>query len=90
MALNIKNQAVETLVAEVAAFTGESKTEAVRRALEERRARLPDQRSELDRGKRLRRLLESEIWTLVPQCEVGRRLSKEEEESILGFGTEGV
>ena len=40
MALNIKNEAVERLVAEVARLAGESKTEAVRRALEERKARL--------------------------------------------------
>ena len=40
MALNIKNAAVERLVEEVARLSGESKTEAVRRALEERKARL--------------------------------------------------
>src|SRR5438128_12697313 len=40
MALNIKNRNVEQLAAEVARLAGESKTEAVRRALEERRERL--------------------------------------------------
>ncbi len=40
MALNIKNSAVERLVEEVARLSGESKTEAVRRALEERKAKL--------------------------------------------------
>ncbi len=39
MALNIKNPYVESLLAEVALITGESKTEAVRKALEERRQR---------------------------------------------------
>ena len=34
MALNIKNERVERLVAEVAAMTGETKVEAVQRALE--------------------------------------------------------
>lgn len=34
MALNIKNREVERLAAEIAALTGESKTEAIRRALE--------------------------------------------------------
>ncbi|HYD05907.1 MAG TPA: type II toxin-antitoxin system VapB family antitoxin, partial [Reyranella sp.] len=40
MALNIKNLAVERLAADVARLTGESKTEAIRRALEERKRRL--------------------------------------------------
>ncbi len=90
MPLNIKNPQVELLVAEVAAVTGESKTEAVRRALEERRGRLNYSQSELDRGARLRRVLETEIWPLVPTAEQGRRLSKEEEEALLGIGPEGV
>jgi len=37
VALNIKNDEVERLAADVARLTGESKTEAIRRALEERR-----------------------------------------------------
>ena len=40
MALNIKNAEVERLVEEISRLTGESKTEAVRRALEERKGRL--------------------------------------------------
>ena len=40
MALNIKNQDVENLLDEVVQMTGESKTEAIRKALEERRQRL--------------------------------------------------
>ena len=40
MALNIKSAEVEEQVAAVSAMTGESKTEAVRRALVERRDRL--------------------------------------------------
>jgi hypothetical protein len=43
MALNLKNAQVERLAAEVAKLTGESKTEAIRRALEERRRRLKRQ-----------------------------------------------
>ncbi|HYU35177.1 MAG TPA: type II toxin-antitoxin system VapB family antitoxin [Thermoanaerobaculia bacterium] len=39
MALNIKSPEVEELVAEVSAMTGESKTEAVRRALAHGRLR---------------------------------------------------
>jgi antitoxin VapB len=40
MALSIKSREVERLVDALAAMTGESKTEAVRRALAERRDRL--------------------------------------------------
>ena len=38
--LNIKNREVERLADEVARIAGETKTESIRRALEERRARL--------------------------------------------------
>jgi hypothetical protein len=40
MGLNIKNQAVEELARQIAAATGETKTEAIRKALMERRDRL--------------------------------------------------
>lgn len=40
MAINIKSQRVQRLLDEVTALTGETKTEAIRRALEERRDRL--------------------------------------------------
>jgi antitoxin VapB len=40
MALNIKNPEVERLADEVSKLANESKTEAIRRALEERKARL--------------------------------------------------
>ena len=40
MAFNIKNPQVERLASELARLNGESKPEAIRKALEERRARL--------------------------------------------------
>ena len=50
MALNIKNPRVERLAAEVAKLARESKTEAIGRALEERKARLAlEPRSFLER-----------------------------------------
>jgi antitoxin VapB len=58
MALNIKNAEVERLVDEVAALTGETKTEAVRRALEERRARLRTRVADHARSDRIRRFLQ--------------------------------
>ena len=90
MALNIKNDAVERLVAEVARLAGESKTEAVRRALQERKARLAYRVVDGDRASRLRRFLETEVWPRVPAEELGRRMSREEEDEILGYGKEGV
>ena len=89
MALNIKSPEVEKLVATVAAMTGESKTEAVRRALEERRERLSLQRSHGERGSDFLRYLAEEVWPMAPPGQLGRRLSREEEE-ILGYGPEGV
>lgn len=90
MALNIKNAAVERLVLDVARLAGESKTEAVRRALEERKARLAYRVVDGDRAARLRRFLETEVWPAIPATERGRRLSREEEDRILGYGREGV
>jgi antitoxin VapB len=39
---------------------------------------------------RVRRFLETEVWPLIPAEELGRRISREEEEQILGYGQEGV
>lgn len=89
MPLNIKNTAVEQLVAEVAALTGETKTEAVRRALLERRARL-GLRAASDRSARLDRFLRFEVWPMLPDSERGRRLTRAEEEALLGYGPDGV
>ena len=90
MALNIKNSEVERLVEEVARIAGESKTEAVRRALEERRARLAFRIADGDRAGRLRRFLETEVWPKIPDEERGRRLSRDEEDELLGYGPSGV
>ena len=90
MAVNIKNERVERLLDEVASLTGETKTEAIRRALEERRDRLARRTAEHNPAERLRRLLEREIWPAIPAAVRGRRLTKAEEEQILGYGPDGV
>ncbi|MGD8817356.1 MAG: type II toxin-antitoxin system VapB family antitoxin [Acidobacteriota bacterium] len=90
MPLSIKNVEVEQLVAEVARLTGESKTEAVRRALKERRDRLKLQVSAQDRGARIRRVLEDEIWPAIPADVLGTTITREEEEEILGYGETGA
>jgi len=90
MALNIKNAEVERLAAEVAQLSGESKTEAVRHALLERRQRLAYRISGTGRHDRIRRFLEQEVWPRIPKDQRGRRLSQQEEDEILGYGPEGV
>jgi antitoxin VapB len=89
MALNLKNAEVERLAADVARLTGETKTEAIRRALEERRRRLTG-RSADGRRERVLRHLEGKIWPKIPAGERGRRLTRKEEDAILGYGPEGV
>ena len=90
MALNIKNKLVEELASQLARLTGETKTEVVRRSLEERRDRLRYTLETETRSARLVRFLESEVWSRIPADQLGKRLTKEEEDAILGYGPEGV
>lgn len=83
--MNIKNAEVERLAAEVAELTGETKTEAIRRALAERRSRLAFRIGEPRAAERLQRFLAEEVWPLVPPEEAGRRMTRAEEEALLGF-----
>jgi antitoxin VapB len=89
MALNLKNDEVERLAAEVARMTGESKTEAIRKALQERRERLKG-RTVDQRRARVLTLLEKKVWPTLPAGERGRRLTRAEEDEILGYGADGV
>lgn len=91
MALNIKNEKVEELAEEIAHITGESKTAAILRALEERKERI------MHRGvagrPRLAQVLdflENEIWPNVRRKDRGRPMTKGERERILGYGRGGV
>jgi antitoxin VapB len=88
--LNIKNREVERLADEVARITGETKTESIRRALEERRARLRLRVVKRDREAEMLRYLEREVWPTVPERVLGRRLTKREEDRILGYGPSGA
>jgi antitoxin VapB len=89
MPLNIKNAAVERLTAELARLTGESKTETIRRALDERRRRLKGPSLE-ERRTRVMRFLQKNVWPTLPKGERGRRLTRAEEDEILGYGPGGV
>jgi antitoxin VapB len=90
VALNIKNVEVERLVAEIAAMTGESKTQAIRTALEERRDRLAFRIVPSERRAHLRRFLEREIWANIPGDQLGRLHDPELDDEILGYGPDGV
>ncbi len=65
MGLNIKNPEVERLAAEVARMAGETKTEAIRQALADRKTRL--QAEGIDGRSSLRRWLEEEVWPSIPE-----------------------
>lgn len=90
MALNLKNAEVERLAEEVARLAGETKTEAVRRALAERRQRLVYRQKTDPPATRIRSFLEHEVWPEVPPSSRGRRLSRAEEDAILGYGEHGA
>ena len=88
MPLNIKNSEVEALISEVVALTGESKTEAVRRALLERRAKLIQVAE--PKAARLLHFLEEEVWPQVPKDILGKGVPQVEQDELLGFGPEGL
>lgn len=89
MALNIKNNEVEELASEVATLAHETKTEAIKHALLERRARLHASGHRPSGRKSLRNFLEQNVWSLIPRGELGRPLTREEEDQILGYGPDG-
>jgi antitoxin VapB len=89
MALNIKNAEVERLATEVARLAGESKTEAIRKALEERKAQLTAAEPGLARARELKEFFEKEIWPHIPPELRGKRITKQEREEILGIGPHG-
>jgi antitoxin VapB len=90
LALNIKDPETERLAAEVAALTGESKSRAVKVALQERKERLAFRVVRRDRVRELTSFLEEEIWPEIPRAVLGKRVGKREREAILGYGAEGV
>ena len=90
MSLNIKNHEVEALVDEVARLAGESKTEAVRKALAERRDRLVFRDGGRRRGERFLSYLRESVWPEAPSDALDRRLTREEEDRILGYDKDGA
>jgi antitoxin VapB len=90
MALNIKNPEVERLAGDVAKLAHETKTEAIRRALEERKARLAATHGRPQSQEQLMEFFEKSIWPQVPADVLGKPLSKRDREEILGYGPEGI
>jgi len=94
MASNFRDEETEKLAAEVARLAGESKEEAVRQALLERRDRLRAESGEKGHRPRTKEemlhFMETEIWPLRPaRNRGGPPITKEEKEKILGYGPEG-
>ena len=90
MAMNIKNDKVERLAEELAHITGETKTAAILRALEERKDRIAMGASGKPRLAQALDFLEREIWPNIPQKLMGCRVTKRESERILGYGKGGL
>ncbi|MBI4513047.1 MAG: type II toxin-antitoxin system VapB family antitoxin [Gemmatimonadetes bacterium] len=86
MGLNIKNPEVERLAAEIAQMTGETKTEAIRRALLERKGRLAFQVVRRNRREEVMRFLEDEVWPRLPESLRARTPTRDDEEELLGYG----
>ena len=82
MALNIRNAETEALATRLAGLTGETKTEAVRRALEERLTRLQRQR-----GVRRRR---EELNEIALHCASLPLLDARDDDAILGYDADGM
>jgi antitoxin VapB len=82
MALSIKNDATERLARQVAGETGESLTEAIQRALEERWERL--------KTKRRSRVLKSQIEDLLRRVDALPTLDSRPVDEILGYDEHGM
>ena len=82
MALNIRNAETEALATALAALTGETKTEAVRRSLQER----------MERTRRLRgrRRLLDDINEIAAHCAALPVVDDRGAEAILGYDAHGL
>jgi antitoxin VapB len=82
MALNIRNPETEKLAAELARQTGETKTEAVTKALRDRLMRV--------RRERTKRRLADELEEIAKHCASLPVLDGRRAEEILGYDEQGV
>ena len=82
MALSIRHPEVEELAETLARLTGETKTEAVRRALRDRLGRL--------RRERAKRRLADELDAIAQGCAALPVLDRRPADEILGYDENGV
>jgi antitoxin VapB len=82
MALNIRNSETEKLAEALAKLTGETKTEAVTKALRDRLVRV--------RRERARRRLADEIDAIARHCASLPVLDTRSAEAIIGYDERGV
>ena len=82
MALNIRNREAERLAAELARQTGETKTEAVTKALRDRLARV--------RRERTKRRLADELEEIAEHCANLPLLDNRPPDDILGYDHFGL
>ncbi len=82
MALNIRNPETERLAAELARCTGETKTEAVTKALRDRLARVRRERS--------KRPLADELEEIAKHCSALPVLDTRTADEILGYDHHGL
>lgn len=83
MALNIRNRETESLAAALAEATGETKTEAVRRALQERLERVRHQHKR-------RRGLVDEINVIADHCTALPEIDIRAPDVIVGYNAQGL
>jgi antitoxin VapB len=90
MALHLEDPELAQLATEVADLARESEVEAVRKALLERKERLLESgarpQTRTDRAKPIL----DRFWANLKPDYRGRRLTREEEDELLGFGPDGV
>ena len=82
MALNIRNSEAETVAPELARQTGESKTEAVTKALRDRLIRVPVERTD--------RLLADDLEKIAEHCAFLPVLDNRSADEILGYDEIGL
>jgi antitoxin VapB len=82
MALNIRNAETERLADELARLAGETKTEAVTKALRDRIVRLKRERS--------RRPLAEELDRIAMHCASLPVLDRRSDDEILGYDDNGI
>ena len=79
--INLKSDRVASLLEQLTRQTGETKVDAVSRALEERLQELKAK----DRSERTLTWLETAVWPNFTEAQRGHAPTKEEQEELLGF-----